>query len=142
MDIARLIRDREGPIFSCSASTSVMEAGQLLTEKRIGALPVLDDGHVVGIFSERDFLYCVSDKGAAALELTVGDVMTPAVNTIGLDTDATEALRLMTRRRVRHLPIMESGRMIGFVSIGDLVKLRVEAAEAEADAMRAYIQTA
>jgi CBS domain-containing protein len=142
MAITRLIQNRSGPIHSCAISTGVTEAARLLAEQRIGALPVLDGDRVVGIFSERDLLYSIAQEGAAALDRTVGEVMTAPPITVHPDADALEALGLMTRRRVRHLPVVEGDRMIGFVSIGDLVKLRVEAAEAEAEAMREYIQTA
>ena len=142
MDIARLIKDRQNTICSCTTATSVMEAANLLAERRIGALPVLDGDRVVGIFSERDLLYCIAHEGAAALDRPVGEVMTSPPVTVSRNTDALEALGLMTRRRVRHLPVVDKDRMIGFISIGDLVKLRVEAAEAEAEAMRVYIQTA
>lgn len=142
MDIARLIEQREGNIHSCCATDLVHHAAQLLAENRIGALPVLDGDVVVGIFSERDLLYCIAQIGAAALDKTVGEVMTAPALTVDRGTDAIEALELMTLRRVRHLPVVENGRMIGFVSIGDLVKLRLELVQAEAEAMRAYIQTA
>ncbi len=142
MAIIRLIQNRQGPIHSCTTSTGVTEAARLLAEQRIGALPVLEGDRVVGIFSERDLLYSIAQDGADALNRTVGEVMTAPAITVHQETDALEALGLMTRRRVRHLPVVEGERMIGFVSIGDLVKLRVEAAEAEAEAMREYIQTA
>jgi len=142
MDIARLIKDRQGPVYYCHTATSVMDAASLLAEHRIGALPVLDGDQVVGIFSERDLLYCIAQKGVAALDYEVGEVMTSPPVTVTKHTDALDALGLMTRRRIRHLPVVEGRRMVGFISIGDLVKLRVEAAEAEAEAMRIYIQTA
>ena len=142
MDIARLIGNRQGPIHGCATTTGVTEAARLLAEHRIGALPVIDENRIVGIFSERDLLYAIAREGAAALERTVGEVMTAPAITVARDTDALEALGLMTRRRVRHLPVVEGEVMIGFVSIGDLVKLRVELAEAEAGALREYIQTA
>lgn len=102
----------------------------------------MDGDMVVGIFSERDLLYCIAREGAAALNRTVGEVMTSPPITVTRDTDAIEAMELMTRRRVRHLPVVEGNRMIGLISIGDLVKVRVELAESEALAMREYIQTA
>lgn len=142
MGIAKLVQNRPGAIHSCTISTGVTEAACLLAEQRIGALPVLDGERVVGIFSERDLLYAIARDGAAALARSVGEVMTTPAITVELETDALEALGLMTRRRVRHLPVVQGERMIGFVSIGDLVKLRVELAEAEAEAMRKYIQTA
>ena len=142
MNIARILERRDGPIHSCTAAQGVAEAAQLLADRRIGALPVMDGDEVIGIFSERDLLYCVAKEGAAALERSVGEVMTSPPITVACNTDVMEALGLMTRRRIRHLPVMESGRMVGLISIGDLVKVRVELAESEAEAMREYIQTA
>lgn len=142
MDIARLVERREGPIHSCGASDRVSDAARLLAENRIGALPVLDGDRVVGIFSERDLLYCIAEVGAEVLDKTVGEVMTAPALVVDRSTSAIEALELITRRRVRHLPVVEDGRMVGFVSIGDLVKLRLELVQAEAEALRVYIQSA
>lgn len=143
MTIARVIAGRSGDIWSCSADDTVADAVELLASKRIGALPVRDGSvEVAGIFSERDVLYCLKAHGAAAMGLSVREVMTAPPVTIAPDTDVIEALGLMTRRRIRHLPVVENGRMIAFLSIGDLVKHRLEHVQAEAEAMRAYIQTA
>ena len=143
MTIARLIADRSGEIWSCHADDTVAEAVAMLARRRIGALPVSDGGDgVAGIFSERDVLYCLEKHGAAALDLKVREVMTAPAITIEPNTRVDDALGLMTRRRIRHLPIARDGRMIGFVSIGDLVKWRIDRIEAEAEAMRSYIQTA
>lgn len=114
----------------------------LLAERRIGALPVLRDGSVVGMFSERDVIYQLRDNGPDVLDRAVGEVMTSPAVTVDPDTEIIAALALMTRRRIRHLPVVRGGRMIGLVSIGDLVKHRIEKVESEAEAMRSYIQSA
>lgn len=143
MDIARIIANRAGhDIISCDVSTSVGEAVALLANKRIGALPVLQNGTVVGIFSERDVIYRLAEEGALCLSRRVGDVMTAPPITVEAGTRVDEALELMTRRRIRHLPVVEQGHMCGFISIGDLVKSRIDEVEYEAQAMRNYIQTA
>lgn len=143
MTIARLIAGRDGPIWTCHADDIVADIVELLALKRIGAVPVQDAGEqVAGIFSERDLLYCLQTRGAEALGLTVREVMTAPAITIPPETTVDEALALMTRRRVRHLPVIRDGHMAGFVSIGDLVKYRMDRIAAEADAMRTYIQTA
>jgi CBS domain-containing protein len=130
-------------VWSCHAADRVADAVQTLAERRIGALPVLDDSeHVVGIFSERDVLYCLASRGVEMLSLTVGEVMTAPAYTIHRGTHVDDALALMTRRRFRHLPVVEGERMIGFVSIGDLVKWQIDQIQAEAEAMRSYIQSA
>ena len=142
MTIARLIEGRSGDIISCEAGASVAAAVALLAERRIGALPVLKDGQLVGIFSERDALYQLARDGAAMLNAAVGDVMTMPPITVEPQTGVLDALGLMTRRRVRHLPVVSGGTLIGFVSIGDLVKYRIDLIESEAEAMRSYIQSA
>jgi CBS domain-containing protein len=142
MTIARLIEGRSGEIISCETSMTVGDAVQLLATRRIGALPVLEGGEIVGIFSERDIVYQLAALGPALLDSSVGSIMTAPAITVEPATGVMDALGLMTRRRFRHLPVVESGRMVGFVSIGDLVKFRIERIEAEAEAMRSYIQTA
>lgn len=142
MTIARLIEGRTGAIVSCETRTSVADAIALLAEKRIGALPVYADGKIAGIFSERDVVYQLAAHGPAILEKTVGEVMTSPPITVDPATGVMEALGLMTRRRVRHLPVAVSQGVIGFVSIGDLVKYRIDRIESEAQAMRSYIQSA
>jgi CBS domain-containing protein len=142
MTIARLIGGRGPDIHSCDAATSVRDAVSMLATKRIGALPVLQDGAVAGIFSERDAVRQLAEHGPSFLDRQVGEVMTAPAITVEPSTGVMDALGLMTRRRFRHLPVVEGGRMIGFVSIGDLVKYRIELIEQEAEAMRNYIQTA
>lgn len=143
MTIARLIEGRStSAIVTCDAGMRVGDAVRLLADKRIGALPVLSGGQVAGIFSERDVVYQLSQHGPAMLDKTVGDVMTAPAITVGPGTSVLAALGLMTRRRIRHLPVVEGSRFAGFISIGDLVKYRIDRIESEAEAMRAYIQTA
>ncbi len=142
MTIARLIEGQNPEIVSCDASASVREAVALLAERRIGALPVYRDGAIAGIFSERDVVYQLAAHGPAMLDKTVGDVMTAPAITVDPATDVMDALGLMTRRRIRHLPVLHGGTVRGFVSIGDLVKYRIDRIESEAEAMRSYIQSA
>ncbi len=142
MTIRAIVQDRDGPIISCNADMSVTDAVSLLAEKRIGALPVLDGDTVVGIFSERDALYCLHRSGAAMLEARVRDVMTADVIAVDRDKSVIGALSLMTKRRIRHLPVVENGKLVAFVSIGDLVKYRIDKIESEANALRDYISMA
>lgn len=142
MTIARLIEGRGSEIFGCDTQTSVGDAVKLLAEKRIGALPVYAGGKIAGIFSERDVVYQLAAHGPAMLDKTVGEVMTSPPITVDPATGVMDALGLMTRRRIRHLPVIEGEAVQGFVSIGDLVKYRIERIESEAAAMRSYIQSA
>lgn len=142
MTIAAILGGKGHEVVSVTAGQTVAEAVALLAERRIGAVPVMDGDAVAGIFSERDVIYCLASAGAAALDKTVGDVMTAPAQTVAPADSVLGALSLMTRRRIRHLPVVDGGRTIGLVSIGDLVKYRIERIEADAAAMRDYIQSA
>ncbi len=143
MTIAAILRNKGGDVVSLSSDATVGQAVTLLADKRIGAVPVVDGGAVVGIFSERDVVYCLAAHGPDALARAVADVMTAPVQSVTASEPAIGALSLMTRRRIRHLPVVEDGgAMVGFVSIGDLVKYRIDRIEADAAAMRDYIQHA
>jgi CBS domain-containing protein len=120
----------------------VKDAVALLAEKRIGALPVFDNGRIAGIFSERDVVYQLAGAGPDMLARSVGDVMTAPAITVSTGTSVLEALGLMTRRRIRHLPVVDGHGVVGFVSIGDLVKYRIDHIQSEAEALKAYIQMA
>jgi CBS domain-containing protein len=142
MTIAMVLRDKGGAVETVTAETSVHDAVRRLGEKRIGALPVVEDGRINGIISERDVIYRLSDHGPEMLSWPVSRIMSSPAITASPDTDVLAALALMTQRRIRHLPVVDGGEIRGIVSIGDLVKHRMERIEAEADAMRAYIQSA
>jgi CBS domain-containing protein len=143
MTIARIIEGRRGAeVISCESNDTMREAVALLAEKRIGAVPVMRGGSVVGIFSERDVIYKLANEGEACLNRPLADVMTAPPITVETTSLINEALALMTRRRIRHLPVMENGAMVAFISIGDLVKYHTDEVEHEAEALREYIQTA
>lgn len=142
MTIAAILRNKGAEVVTLLPSISVAGAVALLAKRRIGAAPVVEGDRVIGIFSERDVVYCLASKGAAALDLPVAEVMTAPARTVSPDEPALGALSLMTRRRIRHLPVMDGDRLVGFVSIGDLVKYRMDRIEQEAEAMRSYIQSA
>lgn len=142
MTIGKIIAANRHETVSCKSKATVEEAARLLAANRIGALPVYKDGALAGIFSERDLLYSVAREGPAALSRRVADVMTTPPITVDPETEVLEALALMTRRRIRHLPVTRGGTVVGFVSIGDLVKHRIELVEAEAEQMREYIRMA
>jgi CBS domain-containing protein len=142
MTIRAILQDRDQTVLSIAPSAPISEAVALLAEKRIGALPVVKDGEVVGIFSERDVIYGLAREGDAMMARPVGDMMTSPAITVEMDTPVLTALSMMSRRRIRHLPVVDGGALGGFVSIGDLVKYRIDRIEAEAAAMRDYIQMA
>ena len=143
MTIAAILSGKGNEVMTVTTTTSVMQAAAILAERRIGALPVVEGDQVVGIFSERDVIHALQAHGAAALETAVGAAMTAPAITVKPDDSVLGALSLMTRRRIRHLPVVAAnGALIGFVSIGDLVKYRIDRIEADAAAMRDYIQSA
>ena len=142
MTIAAILESRTGDVISVGVETTVRDVVGLLAEKRIGAVPVMDGERVAGIFSERDLVHHIARDGAAMLDRPVREVMTAPAITVDSQLALLSALSLMTRRRVRHLPVVEGDRMIGFVSIGDLVKKRIDRIEQEAEEMRSYIQQA
>ena len=142
MTIAAIIAGREGKVLSVTCDTPVRDAIRLLAENRIGSLPVLRDGKVVGIMSERDVIYCLASDDAKMLDWTVERIMTTPAITVARDGSEMAALSQMTHKRIRHLPVIEGDELIGIVSIGDLVAFRLNRIEQEAEAMRAYIPSA
>lgn len=142
MTISAILQGKGREVTQVGSGDSVLSAVQLLSERRIGCVPVVDDGKVVGVFSERDLLHHVARDGAAALDRRVGDVMTAPAITTDEKTPVIHCLSLMTKRRVRHLPVVVDDELVGLVSIGDLVKFRIDSIESEAAALRNYIQSA
>lgn len=142
MTIGAIIGAKGANVTCIDADDDVARAVSLLAGGRIGAAPVVEDGVVVGILSERDLLYCLHSEGAAVLSKPVAQVMTAPAITVTRADSILGALSLMTRRRIRHLPVVENGELLGIVSIGDLVKYRIDRIEAEAEDMRNYIRMA
>lgn len=142
MTISEILSTKGVDVATVHAGARVREAVDLLAQRRIGAVPVVEGGAILGIFSERDLVGCVRDHGAEALDWPVERVMSSPALTVDRDTPILSALATMTQRRIRHLPVVESGEIRGIVSIGDLVKYRIERIEQEAEALRTYIQTA
>lgn len=141
MTIARIIAPRSpSDIIACDCHTPVSEVIQTLATRRIGALPVMRDGRVVGIVSERDVIYRLADRGKDCLDVPVEEIMTSPAITVEPSTTIDEALGMMTRRRFRHFPVVENGELVAFISIGDLVKHKMDEVQHEAEALRNYIQ--
>lgn len=141
MNIASIIAQRApSDIIACDVATPVSVVVSTLATKRIGALPVLRDGKVVGIVSERDVIYRLADHGGRCLDMPVEQIMTSPAVTVEPGTTVDEALAMMTRRRFRHFPVVEDGALIAFISIGDLVKHKLDEVQHEAEALRNYIQ--
>jgi CBS domain-containing protein len=142
MTIAAILERKGREVASIEAGASVRDAVALLAKRKIGAVPVTEGGEVAGILSERDIIQCISSDGAAVLDWPVSRVMSAPAITVDPGVNILAALSQMSRRRIRHLPVVENGRLAGIVSIGDLVAYRIARIEEEAEAMRSYIQSA
>ena len=142
MTIASVLQGKGSAVETIAADATLHDVVRKLGEKRIGALPVVESGRIAGIISERDVIYSLREHGPEVLQWRVSQIMSSPAITVSAETGVLEALALITQRRIRHLPVVDGGQIRGIVSIGDLVKFRMERIEAEADAMRAYIQSA
>ena len=142
ISIRQLLEAKGSKVWSTSPDASVYEALQLLAEKNIGALVVLRDGHLVGVISERDYARKVDLQGKAAMKTPVKEIMTAEVITIGAGTTVEAAMALMTDKHIRHLPVMEGEKIVGVVSIGDLVKAIIADQEFTIDQLENYISGA
>ena len=120
--VRQLLGEKPRDIWTISPESSVFSALELLEQKNIGALPVVQEGKPVGIFSERDYARKVILKGKSSKEINVSEIMTEQVITVRAETTVQECMKLMSDKHIRHLPAMEDNRIIGMVSIGDVVK--------------------
>ena len=139
MIVEQILKGKTGVMATVGADLSLADVCALLTERRIGAVPVMDGATLVGIISERDVVHVLASHGAAALGIKVGDAMTRAVKTTTLQTTVEQAMAAMTTGRFRHLPVLEGGRLIGIVSIGDVVKARLDEQQYEVENLRSYV---
>jgi CBS domain-containing protein len=144
MTIAAVLSTKGREVTTIPEQATLGDAAAELARRRIGALVVVDQaGDIAGVLSERDIVICLARHGdSRLLERPVAEAMTSPAITVDPREDVLSALALMTVRRIRHLPVVEGGRLAGIVSIGDLVKHRMERIEREAEAMRSYIQSA
>ncbi len=140
MNISGILKNKGGDVFSTTPSANLSEASKLLTERGVGALLVRDEnGALRGILSERDIVRTIAAKGPMALEMQVSAVMTSDLITITSGETVQDAMAKMTGKRIRHLPVVDGGELQGMISIGDVVKCRIEEVESEASTLRAYI---
>jgi CBS domain-containing protein len=140
MTVSTILNRKGSGVYTLKQMDSVADAARLLAEKRIGAALVLDtQGALLGVVSERDIVRGLAGIGSDVLHHPVQDIMTAPVITCTPSQSVAEAMALMTDRRIRHLPVVEHARLVGMVSIGDLVKARIDQTEAEAAALKEYI---
>jgi CBS domain-containing protein len=140
MHIDQILNDKGREVVSVRMGQSLEAVAAMLDSRRVGAVVVLDGaGDIAGVVSERDLIRQVARQGRTSLDQPVEQAMTRAVVTIPVTASVDSALQLMTDRRVRHLPVMREDRLVGIVSIGDLVKWKMAETEAEAEAMKSYL---
>jgi CBS domain-containing protein len=139
MLVSQILRTKGDTVFTVKPADTVAEVAGLLHAKRVGALVVLEADRVAGIVSERDLVRAIADGGAAALKRQVRDYMTANVLYADPGETVDALLSRMSDRRIRHLPVCKNERLVGIVSIGDLVKWKISEVEAEADGLKAYI---
>ncbi|MCG7391372.1 CBS domain-containing protein [Microvirga sp. ACRRW] len=143
MNVDQILSLKGRNVVSIEAGSSLGDAARLLSERRIGAVVVVDDRQpVAGILSERDIVKAVAAHGAQALDQPVSRFMTGQVVTCTGHSSINELMELMTQQKFRHVPVIEGAQLVGIISIGDVVKQRVEEIEAESQAIKEYIATA
>jgi CBS domain-containing protein len=137
MQVAEIVRRKGREVYSIPETRTLAEAAQLLWQWQVGALVVKDRrGELAGIISERDIVRAIAENGARGLSQTVGELMNPDVVTCNPDDRIERVMKLMTLHRIRHIPLRDGDRLVGLVSIGDLVKHRLMEKTYEADVLR------
>jgi CBS domain-containing protein len=143
MNVKSILAAKGGDITSIEPTADLAAAAKLLSAHRIGAVIIRGaGGRLAGILSERDIVRALAEHGAGALDLPVGQVMTRNVATCGEEDTVASIMERMTTGKFRHMPVVENDKLVGLISIGDVVKQRVEEVERESEAMRDYIRTA
>lgn len=142
MIVQHIINEKGRAVTTVEPGVSLAEAAAILTRDRIGAVVVMDGDAVAGILSERDIVRALAADGADALQRPARDYMTTRVMTCQMRDPIDDVMQWMTTGRFRHLPVIEDGRLAGIVSIGDVVKRKIEEVQHEAEQMRDYITTA
>ena len=140
--VSGILAQKGSTVWSIAPTAMVFDAIALMAEKNIGALPVVENDKLIGIISERDYTRKVILKGKSSKETRVEEIMTRELVTTNLSDTAVGCLRVMTEKRVRHLPVMEGTKMIGVLSIGDVVKWFISAQAATIDNLEQYISGA
>ncbi|MBE3605081.1 CBS domain-containing protein [bacterium] len=141
--VASVIESKGAKVVTVAPTATIAEVAATLNRNRIGAAPVIaEDGALVGIISERDVIRGIAEHGESVLAFPASHLMTREVQTCAPDDPIVELMETMTLRRIRHLPVIRGGALAGIVSIGDVVKQRLEEAQAELEALRSYIASA
>jgi CBS domain-containing protein len=139
MQVENILQSKGRAVFTVTAGSTIAEAVELLNAKKIGAVVVVDGKKVVGILSERDVVRHLGKDWDALASRPVSDVMTKAVVSVSRFATVADVMERMTEKRIRHMPIVDNGELVGIVSIGDVVKRKIEETEQEATALKEYI---
>ena len=139
MTVAAILRHKGTDVACVAPQALISEVAHILSERHIGAVLVMDGNRLLGIVSERDIVRCLARHGASALDHSAETLMTRELSTAGPGTTSIEALEMMTEGRFRHLPVVEDGQVVGIVSIGDVVKMRLDQQAQEVDTLKAYV---
>jgi CBS domain-containing protein len=139
MQVENILQSKGRAVETVTSSTTIGEAAAVLNAKRIGAVVVLDSGKVVGILSERDIVRHLGTDWSSLTNRPVADIMTRAVVTASRFATIADVMERMTEKRIRHMPVVDNGELGGIVSIGDVVKRKIEETEQEASALKEYI---
>jgi len=137
--VRQLLEAKAAEVFAIGPDAPVIEAIRLMAEKRIGAVLVMDGARLAGILSERDYARKIVLQGRSSADTPVRDIMTAQVVSVGLGDTAERCMQLVTDKRIRHLPVLDGGQVVGVVSIGDLVKAVIEDQQVELDQLQRYI---
>ncbi|MEJ2140007.1 MAG: CBS domain-containing protein [Gammaproteobacteria bacterium] len=137
--VADILRDKGSEVWTIGPDQVILDALAIMAEKRIGALPVMRDGKIVGIITERDYARRVALEGRSSRESKVSEIMSPKVLCARPDQTVQECMALMSEKRARHLPVIDQKQLIGIVSIGDLVKKTIAEQQFEIEALQHYI---
>jgi CBS domain-containing protein len=137
--IGTILHHKGSAVWTISAKATVFEAIELLAEKNVGALPVMEGDRLIGIFSERDYTRKVALEGKSSKTTPVREIISTAVVAVTSHHTIEDAMRLMTEKRIRHLPVIDGDKMVGFVSIGDMVNWIISAQSATIDQMKSYL---
>ena len=137
--VGAILAHKGSAVWSIAPNSMVFDAIQLMADKNVGALPVVDNGQLVGMISERDYTRKVALKGRSSKDTPVREIMTPELVTVNAADSVSECMRMMTDSRIRHLPVMEGKKMVGLISIGDLVRGIISAQTATIEALEKYI---
>lgn len=139
--VKNILNNKSNEIYSVSPSTSVLEALQVMMHKNISALLVMENSELKGIFTERDYARKIILQGKSSKETLIEEVMTSDLETIHLDSTIDHCMQIMTTRHIRHLPILNEGKVAGMISIGDLVKFVIEDQKQTIEQLQSYISS-